>query len=231
MRIIDRSGAGRHSGVVAISVIALAAGLLAVGPVAGSSGSPTAVASKKKCKKALWKCAPKRYHLSATDTVGPGSQSAGFAENWKAEVDLVRYRRNIGHVDYSQAGGTLTISSTRTTECIGGPGTIRVEPQTLPVPAEDLNNSDFAAFFTLFGSDKNTYGGPLGVLGSGDSNIMGTAIEQCPEGTRSFQFTFHGPTHAGMEGRGKVGKVLTGSGVSNTIFEHHTFSWRLAPGK
>jgi hypothetical protein len=153
------------------------------------------------------------------------------AENWRAEVDLTRYRRNIGHVDYSQAGGTLRISSTSTTECIGGPGTIRVEPQTLPVPAADLNNSDFAVFFTLFGPDKNTYGGPLGVLGAGDSNIMGTAIEECPDGTRSFQFTFHGPTAGGTEGRGKVGKVLTGSGESDTIFEHHSFSWRLTPRK
>jgi hypothetical protein len=60
---------------------------------------------------------------------------------------------------------------------------------------------------------------------------METAIEECPDGTRSFQFTFHGPTAEGMEGRGKVGKVLTGSGVSDTIFEHHSFSWRLSPGK
>jgi hypothetical protein len=214
------------------TAIVLTVGLVVASTVSASSHDPTAETSKRKCKKKqLWKCAPKRYHLSVTDTVGPGSQSAGFEEHWRAEVDLTRYRRNIGHVDYSQAGGTLDLSSTSTTECIGGPGMIRVEPQTLPLPAADLNDSDFAVFFTLLGPDKNTYGGPLGVLGAGDSNIIGTAIEECPDETRTFQFTFHGPTAGGMEGRGKVGKVLSGSGVSNTIFAHDSFSWKLTPKK
>jgi hypothetical protein len=213
------------------TVIVLTAGIVAAGTVSASSGDPIAATSKSKCKKKLWKCAPKRYHLSATDTVGPGPQSAPFTESWSAEVDLYRYRRNIGHVDYAQSGGTLRYSANGTTECIGGPGTVRAEPQTLPVPAADLNNSEFALFFTLFGSDKNTYGGPLGVLGAGDSNILATAIEECPDHTRTYQFTFHGPTAGGIEGRGKVGKVLSGSGVGNTIFEHHSFSWRLTPKK
>ncbi|HEY6653376.1 MAG TPA: hypothetical protein VI028_04570, partial [Solirubrobacterales bacterium] len=65
---------------MSLLILALTAALVAVAPAVGSSGGPTAVAAKKKkYKRALWKCAPKRYHLSVTDTVGPGSQSAGFA--------------------------------------------------------------------------------------------------------------------------------------------------------
>jgi hypothetical protein len=75
--------------------------------------------------------------------------------------------------------------------------------------------------------DTNTYGGPLGVLGAGDSNILATAIEECPDHTKTYQFTFRGPTAGGIEGRGKVGNVLSGSRVADTIFEHHSFSWKL----
>ena len=212
------------------ALTALLVGIGAGGAFAGSSAAPTAVAAKKKCKKPLWKCAPKRYHLSVTDTVGPEPQSAGLIENWTAEVDLVRARRSIGEVDYTQARGTVTISSTRPTICPNGdPGTIRVEPQTLAVPAGGVFNSDFAAYFSLIGSDKNTYGGPLGSLGSGSSNMFGTALEVCPEGTTSYEFNFKGPLN-GMEGKGKVGKVLSGSGVDSRLFEHHSYHWTLTPG-
>jgi hypothetical protein len=213
--------------------LGLAIGLVAAGPVTGSAGEPTAVASKKKkCKKALHKCAPKRYHLSVTDTVGPGPQSPGLAENWTAEIDLVRVARSIGKVDYGTAGGTVTISSTRPAICPNGdPGTIRVEPQTLAVPPGPGYPflGDFGVEFSLIGSDKNTYGGPLGTLGSGSSNMFGTAHEVCPEGTTSFTFNFKGPLN-GMEGKGKVGKVLSGSGVDSRLFEHHSYRWTLTPG-
>jgi hypothetical protein len=218
------------------AVVVTAASLGAAGPVAGSSGDPTAAASKKKCKKALWKCAPKRYHLSATDTIGPGSQSAGFVENWTAEVDLVRARRNIGHVDYGQAGGTLTVSGSFPTECEMGPGTIRVEPQTIAVPPYDpgsVDFGDFAVFFELRynGQGSNNYGGPLAVDGTGHSSLYATALDPCPERPPTFPFNVVGPTRGGLEGPGKPGKVLRGSGVSKTIFEHHSFSWTLTPKK
>lgn len=130
MRVITANPANGLRRVAICALIALALGLAATSPVSGSSGAPTAVAAKKKCKGPLWKCAPKRYHLSATDIVGPGPQSAGFQENWSAEVDLVRIARSIGKVDYGTAGGTVKVSGSRATVCAdGSPATIRIEPQ------------------------------------------------------------------------------------------------------
>ena len=235
MRII---GVTRRRGLrrpLLCGLLALATGLGAVGPVASSSGDPTAVASEKKCKKALWKCAPKRYHLSATDTVGPGPQSAGIVENWTAEVDLVRVARNFSRVDYGTAGGTVRVSGSRPTVCEdGSPATIRIDPQTIPLspgPGYPFLG-DFGVEFTLIataGFKKNTYGGPLGTQGSGNSSIFVTALDPCPGGPGAFQ-TQLGTPRSGMEGRGKVGKVLRGSGVFSTIFEQHSFSWTLTPG-
>ena len=156
--------------------------------------------------------------------------------NFKAEVDLLRARRNIGHVDYGQAGGTLTVSASIPTECEMGPGTIRVEPQTIAVPPYDpggVDFGDFAVFFELryHGQGSNNYGGPLAVDGTGHSSLYATALDPCPERSPNFPFNVVGPTGGGIEGPGKPGKVLRGSGVSNTIFEHHSFSWKLTPGK
>jgi hypothetical protein len=92
---------------LAFAILALTVGLVTEGAAVASAGVPGALAAKKKKCKALWQCAPKRYHLTVTDTVGPGSQSAGLAENWSAEVDLVRVARSIGKVDYGTAGGTV----------------------------------------------------------------------------------------------------------------------------
>jgi hypothetical protein len=203
----------------------------ATSPASGSSGGPTAVAAKKKCKKALWKCAPKRYHLSATDAVGPGPQSSGFTENWSAEVDLVRVARSIGIVDYGAAGGTVKVSGSFATECAdGSPATVRIEPQTIPVPRGPGYPflGDFGVEFSLIGSDKNTYGGPLGTQGSGHSSLYVTAVSPCPEvGTYQTELT---TPLAGMDGRGKPGQVLRGSGVDNRLFQRHSFSWTLTPG-
>lgn len=224
-------------GLLFCAALALAVGLASVGTVAGSTGAPTAVASKKKCKKGdLHKCAPKRYHLSASDTVGPGPQSAGIVENWTAEVDLVRIARNFARVDYGTAGGTVTVSGSRPTVCEdGSPATIRIEPQTIPVPPGPGYPSlgDFGVEFTLIataGFKKNTYGGPLGAAGAGGSSIFATAVDPCPGGPGVFQTQLSEP-RSGMEGPGKVGKVLRGSGVFDTIFEHHSFTWKLTPKK
>ena len=61
---------------IRLVIAALTMGLLVLAPATQAKDGSSAVASKKKkCKKALWKCAPKRYHLSATDTVGPGHRA------------------------------------------------------------------------------------------------------------------------------------------------------------
>lgn len=229
-----------HSAGSRIAVFAaFLAAVISVGATASSpasAGDPTAFASKKKCKKDLSKCAPKRYHLSATDTVGPGPQSAGFVENWTAEVDLVRIARNSSRVDYGAAGGTVKVSGSRATVCDdGSPATIRIEPQTLSVPPGPGYPflGDFGVEFTLkatSGFAKNTYGGPLGTEGSGNSALFMTAIDPCPAGQGSFQTQLTAP-RSGMEGRGKVGKVLRGSAVFETIFESHAFTWTLTPKK
>lgn len=212
------------------ALVVLMAGVGATGTVSGSAGGPIAVAAKKKCKGPLWRCAPRRYHLSATDTVGPGPQSAGFVENWTAEVDLVRVARSIGKVDYGAAGGTVRVSGSFATECAdGSPGTVRLEPQTIAVPAGPGYPflGDFGVEFSLIGSDKNTYGGPLGTQGSGHSALFVTAISPCPEvGTYQTELT---TPLAGMEGRGKVGRALSGSGTDNRLFQRHSFSWKLTP--
>jgi hypothetical protein len=230
---VPRMG-GPRGPLLLCALLALATGLGVVGAATGSSGDPTAMASKKKkCKKALWKCAPKRYHLSATDSVGPGSQSSGFQENWSAEVDLVRLRRSIGTVVYGSAGGTVRASGSFATQCAdGSPATVRIEPQTIAVPAGPGYPflGDFGVEFSLIGSDKNTYGGPLGSQGSGHSALFVTATDPCPDGPGTFQ-TELAAGRIGMEGRGKVGKVLRGSGVFNTIFQHHSFNWTLSPKK
>lgn len=237
MRINSATRTNGRWGLLLIASLALVMSLAGVGTVAGSSGAPTAVAAKKKCQKAnLHKCAPKRYHLSVTDTVGPGPQSPGFAENWTAEVDLVRVARTIGRVDYGSAGGTVTVSGSRPTVCDdGSPATIRIEPQTIPVPPGPGYPSlgDFGVEFTLIktsGFDKNTYGGPLGTGGSGSSTLLATAIDPCPGGQGAFQTQLTTPL-SGIEGRGKVGKVLRGSGVDSRLFEEHSFSWTLKPKK
>jgi hypothetical protein len=164
--------------------------------------------------------------------VGPGPQSAGFEERWTAEVDLVRIARSIGTVDYGAAGGTVRVSGSFATECAdGSSGTVRIEPQTIAVPAGPGYPflGDFGVEFSLIGSDKNTYGGPLGTQGSGHSSLYVTAISPCPEvGTYQAELT---TPLAGMEGKGKVGKTLGGSGVDSRLFEHHSFSWRLTPKK
>jgi hypothetical protein len=231
MRTINVIRAPR--GVLGGALIALLGALVAVAPVAGASGAPTAVAAKKKCKKPLWRCAPRRYHLSATDTVGPGPQSSGLAENWSAEVDLVRIARSIGRVDYGSAGGTVRVSGSFATVCPdSSPATVRIEPQTIAVPPGPGYPflGDFGVEFSLIGSLKNTYGGPLGTEGSGNSSLYATAIDPCPDGPGAYPVQLSTP-RAGMEGPGKPGKALRGSAVFNTIFEQHSFSWRLTPKK
>ena len=119
------------------------------------------------------------------------------------------------------------------TQCAdGSPATVRIEPQTVAVPAGPGYPflGDFGVEFSLIGSDRNTYGGPLGTEGSGNSSLYATALDPCPDGPGAFQ-TELASGRIGMEGSGKVGKVLRGSGVFNTIFQHHSFSWTLTPKK
>jgi hypothetical protein len=214
------------------ALVVLMAGVGATGTVSGSAGGPIAVAAKKKCKGPLWRCAPRRYHLSATDSVRPGPQGS-LVENWSAEVDLVRIARSIGKVDYGATGGTVGVSGSYATVCPdGSPATVRIEPQTIAVPPGPGYPflGAFGVEFTLIGSGKNTYGGPLGGEGSGHSSLFVTAIDPCPDGPGAYQIEL-AAGRIGMEGSGKVGKVLRGSDVFNTLFEQHSFSWTLRPKK
>jgi hypothetical protein len=227
---------GMRACVSIASLVALVVSLGMAGVVTATSGGPTASAAKKKCKKSPHKCAPKRYHLSATNTVGPGPQSPGFVQNWTAEVDLVTIAKNSSRVVYGAEDGTVAVSGSQPTVCEGGvPATVRIEPQTIPVPRGPGYPffGDFGVEFTLKpsgGFDKNTYGGPLGTQGSGNSALLATAIDPCPNGQGTFQTQLSTP-RVGMEGRGKVGKVVSGSGVFNTIFQQHSFTWKLSPKK
>jgi hypothetical protein len=233
VRAKDRIPAAKLRAALGVTLVALLTGLLAGVPVGSARDEPTALTDKKrKCKKPLWKCAPKRYHLSATDNVGPGPQSSGLEEHWTAEVDLVRIARSIGTVDYGSAGGKVNVSGSFATECAdGNPATVRIEPQTIVVPPGPGYPflGDFGVEFSLIGSDKNTYGGPLGTQGSGHSSLYVTAISPCPE-VGAYQTELITPL-AGMEGRGKVGKALSGSGTDSRLFEQHSFNWRLTPKK
>jgi hypothetical protein len=208
---------------------------LVLAPATDAIASSSAVASKKKkkCKKALWKCAPKRYHLSVKDDIGPGRESPGLEMHWTAEVDLVRVARSIGTVDYGASGGSVSVAGSYPTECISGPATVRIEPQTIAVPPGPGYPflGAFGVEFSLIGSDKNSYGGPLGAEGSGHSELYATAIDPCPEGVGSFQTELNTPL-SGMEGKGKVGKALSGTAEYNTLHSgRHSYSWSLAPKK
>jgi hypothetical protein len=233
MRTMNPIAAARSRGVLGGALVALLAGLVALAPAAGAGDGSTAVtAKKKKCKKPLWKCAPKRYHLSATNNVGPGPESPGLEEHWRAEVNLVRVARSIGKVDYGAAGGAVSVSGSFPTECAdGSPATVRIEPQTIVVPAGPGYPflGDFGVEFSLIGSDKNTYGGPLGTQGSGNSTLYATAVDPCPDGPGAYQVQLITPL-SGMEGRGKVGRVLRGTGEYNTLHSgSHSYSWTLTP--
>ena len=220
---------------IRLVIAVLTAGLLVLAPATDAIAGSSAVASKKKkkCKKALWKCAPKRYHLTVKDDIRPGLESPGLDEHWRAEVKLVRVARSIGTVDYGAAGGTVNVSGSFLTECTEGPATIRIEPQTITVPHGPGYPflGAFGVEFSLIGSDRNTYGGPLGAEGSGHSELYATAINPCPEGPGTYQVELNTPL-SGMEGRGKVGKALGGTGEFNTLHSgRHSYSWRLTPGK
>jgi hypothetical protein len=220
---------------IRLVIAALTLGLLVLAPATEAIARSTAVMSKKKkCKKALWKCAPKRYHLSATDDIGPGPESPGLEEHWRAEVNLVRVARSIGTVDYGAAGGTVSFNGSFPTECADGrQATVRIQPQTITVPPGPGYPflGDFGVEFSLIGSDKNTYGGPLGTQGSGNSTLYATAVNPCPEGPGTYQVMLNTPL-SGMEGRGKVGKALGGTGEYNTLHSgRHSYSWRLTPRK
>jgi hypothetical protein len=145
---------------------------------------PTAVATaaKQTCRKAVWKCAPRRYHLEASGILAPHGGAYG-QEVWSAELDLSRRRASVGEVDYAQTSGTATLSLSSTyDDCWGDPGTLNATEQTVAVPPEDLNRSDFSLFFDLLGKDKGSYFLTLGAVQEELSNIMGTGTINCPNG-------------------------------------------------
>jgi hypothetical protein len=152
-------------------VLAIAVGLAGVAPVAGSKGGsaeppgagPAAHSAKKKgkkCKKARWKCAPKRLHLSASGIVSfeNGSQT------WSAEINMRKWRASVGQVQYAQDNGTLTLQASWVDD---GPtyylpecdGTVRsdVPRQTLKLPKGDGFRFNAFLTFYLIGDRKNKY--------------------------------------------------------------------------
>jgi hypothetical protein len=234
MRTIDQSRVGRDRWLAAIWIIGLAATLLAVAPVAGSSAAPIAVASKKKCKKERWKCAPKRYHLSAGGTYS----NPDYSEVWSAEVDLGKRRASFGEVDYAQDGGQVTVSGSGTglsDVCLFAAGdsttTYRVPQQKLQVPRGGINDADFGLTFKLIGSDKNTYGLSVGAVQPELSNIKGTVIATCSDGTsHALEYAYINSiqTVMALVRRGKVGGgPLTGSAQG----AGESLTWKLTKGK
>ncbi len=210
--------------------------------MSGSSGERTAAASKKKkCKKARWKCAPKIYRLSASGVI---RETGGDVAFWSAEVDMRKYRANIGHVDYSQAGGTVTVSGSGTVSYSDSlPGCMsdvayNVPEQKLNVPRQGLNNTDFGVFFELplLKGDKNLVYVNLGDIQPEFSNIKGTATVSCPDDGRSasvpFAFTgsneIVGPIEEGGWKGAPYGATLKGSASSAG---NDSVEWTLTPKK
>jgi len=80
MRRLKGIGTPRY--VLAGALVALLAALAVGAPAIGASDESTAAAAKKKskkCKKALWKCTPKRYTLFTTGLVHLRRGFAAFA--------------------------------------------------------------------------------------------------------------------------------------------------------
>ena len=197
----------------------------AAGTVSGSNGEPTGAASKKKkkCKKALWKCAPEHYHLSVTGHRGP--------QTYSAEVDLEKNRSNFAKVEYSQKGGTLTASTTYE----GLPIEIDmcanaryvVTNATTQVPRRGLfGDFDFALFFWAKGKQWK-----YSVLGGGVySELTFPGTVTCLEGDSAgvsapFTYYFHGPLGVGNPRSGKPGaNGLTGN---DTYGSNNSLRWRL----
>ncbi len=230
-----RASGPRRLLVFAVLVAAFSFGAVqALGSSGEASGEATAVASKKKkCKKAAWKCAPKRYHLSASGVI---HDSPDFTQTWSAEVDLRKYRASIGEVDYSQEGGTVTVSATNASPS-GAPGcdddiTFSVPQQKIKVPRLGLNSSDFLLIFDLLGEDKNKYFLTTGeTLGPSLSNIQGTGTASCPSPayTITLPYPYVGSNEAETIARGRPGgATLTGSAASAG---GDSVQWKLTPKK
>jgi hypothetical protein len=225
-------------GALICAVVALAVSVGAVGTVT-AGGGPTAVASKKKCKKARWKCAPKIYHLSASGTFA----SSRGSEVWSAEVDLGKRRASVGTVDYAQDGGKVTVSGSGSKsfddDCTSSSGepTYNVPQQTLNVPRGGINDADFGVSFHLRfkGVGKNEYGLGVGAVQPELSNIKGTATVTCPEGTTHTEEFFYVntiPLTVAIVRPGKVGSpVLTGSAQDNARSSDESVTWKLTAKK
>lgn len=230
-------------GVSISVVIVMVVSLGAAGVVSGSADGPGAVASKSKCKKkSRWKCAPKRYHLSASGTFS----SLTYSEVWSAEVDLGKRRASPGTVDYAQDGGQVTVSGSGTytytpDACLGTPGassgnaTLSVPQQTLQVPRGGINDADFGLTFKLklfpSGIGKNEYALGVGAVQPELSNIKGTATVTCPDGsahTVAYSYINTIQTTTVLVERAKVGNSpLRGSaqGAGNSV------TWKLTKSK
>ena len=171
--------------------ISLAIAMALTVPVATSTGEPTAVAAKKKCKKAAWKCAPKKIHLSASGVV---AFRGGGSEVWSAEIDLRKWRASSGQVQYAQEGGTLTMRATwvargPTYELQSCGSDVRFE---VPQQTRRLAKGDgfrFNAFLTfyLIGDRKNRYDF---IIADDYELLPVTGTQTCLEDSSQASFSF-----------------------------------------
>jgi hypothetical protein len=187
--------AGRLNTALVCTLVALVTGLGAAGSATASGLGPNASVSKGKCKKkARWKCAAKRFHLSAQGFYKYYSGSQTFS----AEIDLRKRRASLGEVDYTQESGTVTVSATATAESsdllLGcHPVTYNVPQQKLNVPAAGLfDHDDLFLGFSLIGDDKNTYSLWIGdYLYQMVTLIQGSGTVTCDANASSAPFTFY----------------------------------------
>lgn len=188
--------AGRLNTALVCTLVALVTGLGAAGSATASGDGPTAFVSKGKCKKKpRWRCAAKRYHLSAQGFYKYHSGSQSFS----AEIDLRKRRASLGEVDYTQEGGTVTVSATGTNEfsdlLLGCPSDVsyNVPQQKLSVPPAGLfDHTDLFLGFSLIGDDKNTYSLWVGdYLYQGLTLIQGSGTVTCDGDGSSAPFTYY----------------------------------------
>lgn len=234
MRATTGAPSARRGVLPLLVVLVVAIGFSATGGATGSSGDPTAVASKQKCTKARWKCAPSRYHLSAGGVV---VDPPDFKQTWSAEVDFRKYRASSGEVDYAQEGGAVTVSASATKEYAdalsGCPTDVRyvVPEQKVKVPRRSLNRSDFLLFFDLSGGDKNEYFLITGVTTAPElSSIKASGTVSCPGDGRSapFSYDYIGSNVVESLGKGRPGSSpLRGS----ASFGGDSVDWKLTAKK
>jgi hypothetical protein len=186
------------------------------------SGGPTGVVSKKKkCKKALWRCAPRRYNLFVSGVV----KWATGSESFRAEVHLVRRRAGPGDVIYTTEAGLVAVSASYTREfsddlrdCASDVRVDVVEQVIFVGPSGLFDPTNFLVSFKLIGPDKNTYGLIAGSPQPDPSTLTpAVATVRCLADGREIteSYYFFGSAKLNTKHRGKVGdRFLVGGAIN-----------------